>query len=357
MGEYKILLVTLQGANIGNRLQNYALQKTLEKKNCIIYTPIYDIPEYDTIKKKTKTIIKIILGTLGIKKYVPLFVRVKREQRFRKFDKKYISNQFKVKFNAVSQMEWSSYDLAIAGSDQVWHKWSENQNELSFFYLQFIPENKRIAYAPSFGFDELPQADKDIHFSGIKSMKMLSAREDSGRKIMEQVSGKKVDLVLDPTLLLEKDEWIKIEKQPKYHIPEKYVLVYILGNKIQAYKDVIDSTADRYKANIIDIFDQTQLEYFLTTPDEFIWLVNHATYIMTDSFHACVFSIIFHKKFHVFRRQGKGYDKMFGRIETLLSICKIEYSQNDNVNWSAVDNNLKEERIMSLKYIEKALGQ
>lgn len=360
--KYKVLLVTLQGANIGNRLQNYALQEVLNSEGCEVYTPYYDTLEYDTKTKKIKEYVKILLGNVGIPKYKVQSRRYQRENRYKKFDGKYISKRFKTSFENVFQMNWSSYDFAITGSDQVWHRWSDNQNELRYFYLQFMPKNKRIAYAPSFGFDEFSEKDKEIHLAGIQKMECLSAREESGKALMKQVTERHVELVLDPTLLLTRDKWELIEKKPKYGLPEKYILVYFLGDKTEEYKKAISWKAKKHSAEIIDILDEHYVKYYFTTPDEFVWLVDHAEFIMTDSFHACVFSIIYHKRFSVFQRVQEGFRNMFGRIETLLNTCGLSYciysttEKEKEVDWEKVDLLLEDKRRNSIDYIENSVS-
>lgn len=362
--KHKILLVTLQSANIGNRLQNYALQKVLESKGCDVYTPTYNPPEYDTGKKRIKLYIKTVLGKLGIKKYAYQYLKREREKKYKFFDKTYISNKLKISFNKVEKMNWDQYDLAIVGSDQVWHRWSHNPNELRYFYLEFMPKTKRVAYAASFGFEEFSKEDKVLHEKGISSIRLLSARELSGKLLMEKISGKEVELVLDPTLLLLRDEWKKIEKTPQYKIEGKFMVVYFLGEKTKQYMNIIRKLASERKLYIIDILNIKNPQHFFTTPDEFIWLINNADCVITDSFHAVAFSIIFHKEFIVFKRVQEGFDNMFGRIITLLKICGLENQDDEEcisnigkkIKWEEIDKRIKTKRQCSLKYLYRCLS-
>lgn len=357
MDNNKVLLVTLQGANIGNRLQNYALQTILEEKGYDVFTPYYDAPEINTLKKKIKETIKIILGWLGVAKYRFNSLRYTRARRFRQFDKKYISNYFHISFDNINKININCFNIAICGSDQVWHNWSEDKNELDYFYLQFMPYEKRISYAPSFGFEMFPEKDKKIHINGIKGMAYLSIREKTGQKLIKE-AGRESTLVLDPTLLLSADKWQKISARPDYNVPERFVLVYFLGTKTSEYISIINKTAEDNKAAIIDVFDLNIKKYYYTTPDEFVWLVEHACAVITDSFHACVFSIIFHKKFMHLGRQQIGFNNMHDRIETLLSICGIgnECCYDGSTVWENVDASLNEKREESLDYLVSAIN-
>lgn len=353
----KALLVTLQSTNIGNRLQNYALQTMLQKIGCEIYTPVYVISEC-TVTEKVKYAIKVMLGKIGVNKYRIHAVQSKRKRLYTEFDKKYISNRITIGFDSVQYINWDEYDIAFTGSDQVWHKWSDNPDELKYFYLQFMDCKKRVAYAPSFGFDIIPEEDLFMHINGIKEMACLSARELSGKKILEEIRGEPVDLVLDPTLLLAKEEWEYIEAKPRYYIPERFILVYFLGEKTTDYNKIIQDEAKKLEADIIDIFDLDQLQYYYTRPDEFLWLIDHAISVVTDSFHACVFSIIFHKPFKPLRRVENGFENMYGRIDSLLKMCclhEIELLEGNSIEWSSVDMLLSKEKTKSIDYIKKAI--
>ena len=126
----KVLLVTLQGDNIGNRLQNYALQKVLESLGCKVYTPVYYPKELDTRSKRIKCGVKTMFGLIGIKKYYNYKLNWYRRNKYQQFNKKYIRNTFRIEFQDMFGKDYSEYDYAITGSDQVWHGWSDSPYEL-----------------------------------------------------------------------------------------------------------------------------------------------------------------------------------------------------------------------------------
>ena len=267
-------------------------------------------------------------------------------------------NRFKVSFKNAP----SSYDYAITGSDQVWHRWSEEDAELDYFYLRFMPEEKRISYAASFGFHQFPINDLEKHAEGLAGIRHLSCREYEGKSLINQITGREAEITLDPTLLLEKDDWQKIEKTPCHNLrkTDNYLLVYFLGEITDDTKKALEIIAQDNKLKIVKVYDINQPEYYLTTPDEFVWLVDHAAFVCTDSFHACVFSILFHKQFLAFRRQQEGMETMFGRIETLFQQCKIDRAYKGDISaiykeYEIADiSNLKEH---SLLYLKNALSQ
>lgn len=357
----KILLVTLQGANIGNRLQNYALQTVLENMDFEISTLVYQLKIANM--DKIKLMIKRILLFCGMKKYKVVPMQNKRKKEFETFSEKYIHNKISVTFSNVYSMDWTEYDYAITGSDQVWHNWSDTEEELRYFYLMFMPMEKRISYAPSFGFSEFSEKDYHIHKQGLEEMQSLSCREQDGKELILNITGRKAELVIEPTLFLTMEEWIKIEKKPIYQFDEPYILIYFLGNETTEYVNVYSKFAKEQNLKIINIFNSDMEEYYYTKPDEFLWLVHHAKFIFTDSFHACVFSMIFHKKFMVFRRCEKGMEKMFGRIETLLSIVGVTgvvYDGGDidysiKIDYEKVDEILEKQRKNSMEFLISSL--
>lgn len=354
----KVLLVTLQGDNLGNRLQNYALQEVLKSLGCKVYTPYAYLNEIDSVKKRLKFSIKAFLGKIGIKKYKSFYHRRKRITKFAEFNSKYINNMIKIDYSATFDKSWEDYDFAVSGSDQVWHGWSKNSDELRFFYLEFIEKSKRISYAPSFGFEAFPIHSVEIHKKGLSGINCLSCRENKGIELIRKLVKREAQKVLDPTLLLEKEDWIKLEKKPEWYNGNKYLLTYFLGDN--CYMREIEQFSNDNGIQIIEAYDRTSLYSSLITPDEFIWLIRHAEYVCTDSFHATVFSIAFNKLFLSFRRKGEGMEKMFDRIEDLLDLFEI----SDRVYEGKIEailatyntkdiSSLKEE---SIAFLEKSLN-
>lgn len=162
---------------------------------------------------------------------------------------------------------------------------------------------------------------------------------------------------MDPTILLERNEWEIIEKKPKNNINGKYVLVYFLGN-MDAKEDISNFAKKRGLA-LVNAFDPESLNSQLITPDNFIWLVHNAEYVFTDSFHASVFSIIYNKRFLVFRRKENGMEGMFDRIQTLMDIfgteSRIYNGKVEAIIESYQVNDIEELRQESLRYIDNML--
>ena len=359
----QILIVTLyDDNNIGNRLQNYALQQVLSNRGVDVTVIDNGYTTVPSAKDIIKIYIKCILGSLGIGKYKKQFQIYRSTKKIRnasyKFDRNNIKKVVKVSNKEAFEKEWLEYDLAFAGSDQIWHKWSDDELELPFYYLEFLPENKRVAYAASFGFEEFPAADVKQHKEGIKGMKYISCREKSGCKLVSSIEGKEAEQVLDPTLLLNVAEWRSIEEQASECVKNQknYAFVYFLGERTKEYNEFIKVTASRFGVDkIIDPLHDDSCKIDEFGPCEFLSLIDNAKYVFTDSFHCTVFSVLFDESFTVFRRKQPGFEKMFGRIEGLLSSKgKLEHIYGG----SSVEasNDFEELYLNSLNYIDNVLG-
>lgn len=357
-----ILLITLfDDNNIGNRLQNFALQHILELHNANVSVINNEYTNYPTIKFKIKVIIKQCLGIIGIKKYRHSYQqflsctakRIANEE----FDKNNIHNIVKLSNEKIFNKNWSSFDIAIVGSDQIWHKWGDDKLELPFYYLEFMPIEKRAAYAASFGFEEFPEKDREQHKNGLRNMRYISCRELSGCKLVSEAIGRNVPHVLDPTLLLSATDWRKIEDQASEFARswKNYAFVYFLGEQTVEYKKKIRDVMQTQKIDrIIDFSNYMDKNISKCGPAEFLSLIDHAEWVFTDSFHCTVFSVIFDKKFTVFRREQEGFEKMFGRIEDLLaSTNKLKYIYGGTTR--VATNDFDKLHSDSLNYIDQII--
>lgn len=359
----KIILVTLfDDNNIGNRLQNYALQKILMSYGIEVVTLNNGYTTQPTLKMTVKAWIQSVLGILGLKncrrKYQKYIADKKRRTANIEFDRNNIKKIININNDQAFQIDWSEYEVAIAGSDQIWHKWREEDDELPYYYLQFMPPEKRCAYAASFGFEEFPDKDLEQHEKGLKGMRYISCREQSGCDLIKGVIGKEVPRVLDPTLLMKAEEWRKIEGQASDFAKNQknYAFLYFLGeqtDEYNVYMEQIVRTKDIER--IIDFSDYTNSDICECGPSDFLSLIDNARYVFTDSFHCTVFSLLFEKEFTVFRRKQIGFEKMFGRVEDLLaSKGKLQHIYGGSKKEAT--NDFDDLYLCSMQYIDKILN-
>lgn len=357
----KILLVTLQGTNFGNRLQNYALQSVLINKGFEVYNPYYLPEQYSNFIKRLKNRIKYGLGIIGIKKYKQEILRSKKEKIFKEFDSKHINNMFYIDFKTVKKLDFSKYEYGIVGSDQVWHNWTRTSKELEYFYLMFMPKEKRKSYAPSFGFERF-ENDIEIHRKGLIEIEDLSIRENSGKIMINNLVGRNAKVVPDPTFLLTRESWEEFADKPAFKFQKKYAILYFLGEKPEKLNKLVDELRDK-NIQIIDLLDYKS-EFYFSTPNNFVWMIHNAEFVLTDSFHACVFSVIFFRKFVAFKRVDRYASNMFDRIETLLNKMNLECCIEDYItsiddifvfDQKYIDSKLSDYREIGLSYIDKLL--
>ena len=315
----KVAVLTLNGNNnFGNRLQNYALVHFLEK----IGTDPVSIWLYPSNKLILKKYLKTILG-IFIKKY-----RVdKRRKKISNFNKKYIKTLYIVK-NKLYKID-NNYDFFVVGSDQVWNP--DVAINRHYYFLPFTNANKKIAYAASLGKEKISKEYELVlkKYLSIDEFKNISVREAAGAKILKKVLKRNdIEVLIDPTMLLTKEEWQKIEKKPDNYNGEKYILNYFLGKLNDNKNNEIRRIAEEKGYKVINILDKDD-PYYNSGVEEFLYLENHASLICTDSFHSCVFAFLFSNPFIVFDRDEVGMNDMGSRIDNLLSTFKLESCKYD----------------------------
>lgn len=359
----KIGIITItNGENYGNRLQNYAVQYVLESLGCEVETIKNTTKQRKISKIKDKlNIIAPIYNVTGIKK-IQLLNRLLRAYRFNKFTKKYIhKSKFIINKNLIPVDIENSYDYFVCGSDQIWNPKFYFNSEIDF--LTFARPEQRIAYAPSFGIDEIPKEKVDEYKKLINGIRCLSVREKSGAKIIKTLTGRKVEVLIDPTLMLTKKEWLKISSKPKINLNERYILIYFLGVLDEETKENIKNISKEKGLKTINLLDVSNKESSFFNPEEFIYLINNAELMCTDSFHGVAFSILMNTNFLVFSRKGISYS-MNSRMENILELfnmknriygkCKDKESFF-NMNFSKVEEVLDKEREKALEYLKTSL--
>ena len=317
------IITSISKGNYGNKLQNYALLKTLKDLGY----------EVETVNRKKEDKVKLIFYKLKtlIRDILKINYRsgiCRRENIFRKFDKKYLNiSRYWTHENHYKSGINEEFDYFVCGSDQIWNPMYDTcLADMEGATAYIAPSEKRIAYAASFGVGELPKKYMNMFKELLKDMKKISVREESGARIIRDILNVNVSVVLDPTLLLSKEEWCNFQNKPNVELPEKYIATYFIGNKSEEVKSYIDSLSKRYNYPIVDIYsewlwdkDIDNLKYFSFDPTEFVYVISHCQIFFTDSFHGSVFATIFDKPFRVFERNDNVPD-MWSRLENLIKI-------------------------------------
>ena len=266
-----------------------------------------------------------MLALIGIRKYLDKEITYHKIEMF--IDKN-INNKIFVSYDEVlnaDKSRWEKYNFVVTGSDHVWCIGTQTLKQAEYFYLKFIPREKRVCYAPCFGFSQLSDSeDYELHKKGLEGFDNLSCREQEGVNLIKQIINKDAQLVLDPTLLLNASQWRELEKKPDIGLPEKYLLTYFLYN-IPEYEQAIKQAAGDLPIVNLRTYTCPDLPGYMADVDvnEFLYLFDHADLIFTNSFHGTAFSINFGKNFYSFVRE----DDHSGRINTILNSLNLIVNQ------------------------------
>ncbi len=347
----KVAIVTLVGDfNYGNRLQNYALQEVLKSLGVEVLT--VDNPSISITQCLRERLVERVNGKRQLKSFGDL----RREKSLRNFTRQYIH---------MAKADITSYDFDyfVVGSDQVWNPsfWEKNTECYSAqrYLLENVEASKRVSYAASFGIDKLNDFWVKVFQKELSVFHAISVREVSGAKIVDDLCGKKAEVVLDPTLVLSKEKWnqmaVDVQEDP-------YILAFFLGEIAQQKYEYIDEISRKNGYKIINMSDKKNC-YYGCSPEKFLGLIKSAKLVLTDSFHATVFSLIFHTPFLHLTREQNNYCKMSGRLETLLSMVDMT-NRFDNVKldnpfsceFDNVDLVIDEKRKKSVYFLRNALG-
>jgi hypothetical protein len=266
------------------------------------------------------------------------------------------------------------YDAYITGSDQVWNP-RINNNDSSWF-LTFAPPGKtRIAYAASFGVSQIPGRLLAEYSSWLGGIHSLSTREFEGQQIIEQLAGRHAEVVLDPTLLLDPEQWREIAVPFKFNRP--YLLCYCMPVDKHVTRSI--ARAARQVSTLMgwDAIWLGQREYmrlhpwrrgiYNAGPAEFLGLLQDASLIVTNSYHGAALAIDFCKPFYVYANYGEeNANRSNSRIATLLKTFRLEgrllAARKDtpqkydlNLDHQAVASILQEERRRAIDFLRAAL--
>lgn len=327
----KIGIITwFTGPNYGTNLQAIALQYYLRKKGHDVNIINYEVAPSEVVKEK-KSLLKKIANQP--KKFAIKYAMNKYKTDIQMRDRKLtsaISNKCILTPRISSEEELidvcNGFDLLICGSDQIW-----NPNWYDRFYFADYDGIKtpRISYAPSMGVNAIPNDIIPKIKRSINKFDKISVRETKAVYLLEPYLPKKPTVVVDPTLLLSADEWNMIFKK-KNTETEKYILAFFLNDETIHLKATQDfAKKESYKLILIPYKGTTYLQNADIRADagleDLLDLIRNAEYIITDSFHITVFSIIFKKQFFTFQRfKEDSYTSQNVRVTNLLELVDLK---------------------------------
>lgn len=356
--------------NYGQTLQLYALQCCLRNKGYDAYVIRYISKQNKGVKWWLNIpfkLIRLIYLFLFNKKRFSIYMKFKKQKRiienvnnlhprnFELFKEKYIS------FSKEIYNQYNIYksppeaDIYISGSDQIWGGLDP------IYYLQFVDNDKKcIAYAPSFGGVKLSKFEKRKLRKYLQRYSVLAMREHNGVELCKSVGRDDAFLVMDPTLLLSSMDYLSISVPVKQ--TTDYILLYLLGNDMDFDISSVYEWANKHNLIVKYVASQGRLDSYekiYPNVDEWLGLIQGAKYVVTNSFHGTVFSVIMNRKFLTIPLCG-AFTRMNGRVIDLLSRLGLEnriYSRNMDVlslsiEYDKINDILLEERVKMSSYFD-----
>lgn len=372
----------------GGMLQALATQYALQDINCVPEVLDATALQGDINKRKLKYFAHNIFDVSIVKEKSAVVVSTARRRmpgryaqgmRLRRSAFKSFSERH---FNPSRRFtDWDdiaeatrSYKCVLVGSDQLWLP----SNIVGDYYtLRFVPEEvRKVSYATSFGVSSVPPYLESQSAAFLKRFDALSAREVSGQEIIFQLTGRRVPLVCDPTLLVSPDRWSHLVSEKS--VPVKpYVFCYLMGNNPYQREEIKDLSRklgltivslphlDRYISQDEGFPD---VALYDVSPADFLGLIANASIVCTDSFHGTIFSCLFHRDFFVFPRFVKKASLSTNtRIESLLTTLDLKsryigledtllHHIGEPINYDNLDSVIDAFKAESIRYLKRAIG-
>ncbi len=355
----RVLTITFHRANnYGAMLQTYALQKVLEKKYetaIIDYYCDYVFENYELLQNP-KNFKAFLISFLKLPVY---YSRYKNFSQFRK------QLKFTKKYKNINELKEDppTANAYVVGSDQVWNPILTNGFDEAYFLNFGNKKTKRIAYAASCGKSEFILENKTEFKKNIHDFSAISVREKNIEQLIQELFDKKVLNVLDPSLLLTKEDWLKLKTSQKI-IKEKFIFAYSVGNASDLYYDVVNELA-RKTGYLIVFFDRTDKEKkfhfkkkscYSCGPVQFINLLLDSEFVITTSFHGLALSSVLNKKFFI--TLSTYPDRLLTLMNNLglqnriiNDINRLSDLFKEEIDWTQVNEKLETARKDSLKWL------
>ena len=363
MKKVGILTIT-DGANYGNRLQNYAMQVLLTSLDLDVETIQRETPRDKhgivLLKYLVKENIKRLIGRKNT-----YFALRERKRKFLEFNRKYIKfSNVCLSNNQAPEGLKNQYDYFICGSDQIWN-YALTEGLHPAYFLDFARSDQRkIAYAPSINQTPIATQMKPQLVEKLESFSAISVREQDAAQQLTLWMHRSISAVLDPTLLLQASDYTPLVEKYSVQFPEHYIFIYCLHlNHLPFLRQYAEAYANSHNAKIVycNKYDLREAPYavniFRYGPEAFVSGIKNADYIIADSFHAAALSIIFQKNFVIYAPDGCP-----SRMNTLFSSLGIGnrfitdiHQALPEIPYDNVNQNLSCLREASLDYLKNAL--
>lgn len=370
----KVGIATLHSAiNYGVYLQAYAMQKKVEDfgydAEIIHYAKRTESVSSSGKKSKIK---RLLMHPVKTKKIIDNKIMksgsnfTRRSVAFSKFASKNFNLTRLCNDMDDAEKIAEKYDACVCGSDQIWNPVHTDCNP--YYFLQFVPPEKRIAYAPSVACEEIPEKYLDDFRSYISSFSSISVRESSGAELVEKITGRKCENTVDPTLLYDRNFWNEFALSERL-VKEPYIFCYFLGGTEIHKKAIERIEKETGKKVVLSPFDSEinnlkKGEKIYADIAEFLTLVRDADFVLTDSFHGIAFSVNFRKSFAAVKRadidSGKhtrvnDFLSKIGLADRIVTEENIDTFKFSEINYEESEKVLQSWIISSEEYFRNSL--
>lgn len=384
----KIGIIThyYKSCNYGGNLQAFALVMALRNNGFDAEQITYDlkidsvkVSAWNSVSKNPLVLVRRMLGKLKrfycknvvYKKFGD--INQKKERAFSDFNKKTIPHSEKVYDESNIAESVNEYDAFVTGSDQVWNfTWYRPE-----FFLDFVPSNKiKISYAASMAMTTLTEAQQEIVKESLKDFKKISVREERTIDLISDLVPVPPCLTLDPTLLLDSCDWDAVAT--KRLVEKEYVFCYFLGENRKSRK-LAEQYARKHNLTLVTIphasgvkfediyFAKNGVKIIDASPTDFVSLIKNSKIVLTDSFHAVVFSNIYKKQYVVFNRSK--HAEMSSRIFDITELfhqedrfCYDSSRENlryinslSNIDYETINEEFEKAKQESIEFLKQSL--
>ncbi|MDN0064726.1 polysaccharide pyruvyl transferase family protein [Collinsella ihumii] len=344
--------------NFGSALQAYAIQEAISKLGHSVHLIDYRSNNWEQYR---------LIDPKHPRKTIRTLRRFKRfwsrEVAFKKFaaQRFQLTRRFDWRNEKKLEVLQRENDCFVCGSDQIWNL-DCTQGVVEPFFLSFAGDKRRVAYAPSLAHTSFrpENFDKGKVAKLLSKFDYLSVREGETVPLFQPLVNKKIEVTLDPTLLLDADAYAGMANA--YIKEGPYIFTYLLREcpeLIESATAMANEGSYIYYISEKDLHIPNSVNLFGAGPEEFVSLIAHADAVLTNSFHATVFSILFHRPFRVFAtdESASRMHNLLGKLGILKrSVADVDASPVADENWNEVDRRLSDLRKGSWDYLRRALS-
>lgn len=390
----KLAILTLVINNYGTKLQSYALCRAI-KSFGLVEPEVINLEgawHGSTVKISRKKQLLDVLRTYKLKSFKKIidFVRFAYEYKkirengdsykdavskmgdlYLSFDQNIPYSKIVYTLDDIRAGKLSNYDIFLVGSDQVWN--GPRVGCLDVYMCDFLHQKRSaLSYAASFAIGDIPENMRDDYSKYIQNMKTLLVREERGVELCNELGRDDAKHVVDPTLLLEGKDYDELVNMPVDLVgTDDYILVYSLTTSMKIYEEA-SKLAEKYHCKmamlkrgahppLVSTF-KNAIDLIAVGPEEFLSLIKYAKCVVTGSYHALQFSLLFHTNFYIYLDDANAENSRMVSTLTMFGLDKQLYYETSSlpkilpqVDFEAVEPIIQSKREESLRLLKESI--